>query len=259
MALSGKVALVTGGAMGIGRAMVEELLKHGAKVALLDMNAGAGKSLLETLETKFGKDKTLFIECNVQSEEQLKAAFQKTVETFGGLDIVCNNAGVLNENEWENMVSINLMAMIRVAYLAQEHMSKLRKGHGGVIINTASMAGLGPLPGCPVYTATKYGVIGFTRSMALTSLGADDGVRFNAVCPGFVDTSLFNHIPERLGQFVHMKETIMRLADNIGTMEVSRVAEGMMELVSDEKKTGEALIIMPKGNKYATFPTTVDL
>ncbi|XP_055082526.1 15-hydroxyprostaglandin dehydrogenase [NAD(+)]-like [Periophthalmus magnuspinnatus] len=210
MALSGKVALVTGGAMGIGRAMVEELLKHGAKVALLDMNAETGKSLLETLETKFGKDKTLFFECNIQSEEQLKAAFQKTVETFGGLDIVCNNAGVFNESEWENMVSINLMAMIRVAYLAQEHMSKLRKGHGGVIINTASVAGLSLLPGCPVYTATKYGVIGFTRSMAMVSLGADDGVRFNAVCPGAVNTQMLANIQERLGPFVHMKDTLMK-------------------------------------------------
>ncbi|KAJ0067086.1 hypothetical protein NL108_010980, partial [Boleophthalmus pectinirostris] len=93
-------------------------------------------------------------------------AFQKTIETFGELDIVCNNAGILNETEWEKMVSINLTAMIRVAYLALEHMSKLHKGHGGVIINTASMAGLGPLPSCPVYTATKYGVVGFTRAMA---------------------------------------------------------------------------------------------
>ncbi|XP_055016006.1 15-hydroxyprostaglandin dehydrogenase [NAD(+)]-like [Boleophthalmus pectinirostris] len=109
MALSGKVALVTGGAMGIGRAMVEELLTNGAKVALLDVSAAAGTSLVENLEEKFGKDKTLFIECDVQSEEQLKAAFQKIVETFGKLDIVCNNAGVFDETQWEKTVSINLV------------------------------------------------------------------------------------------------------------------------------------------------------
>uniref|UniRef100_A0A3B4AQS2 Uncharacterized protein n=1 Tax=Periophthalmus magnuspinnatus TaxID=409849 RepID=A0A3B4AQS2_9GOBI len=181
------------------------------QVALLDMNAETGKSLLETLETKFGNAKTLFFECNIQSEEQLKA-IGKPASVF-----VWNNAFM--DINWKRVPNKQLLLqriIIRRMYI-----------------------GLGPLPGCPVYTATKYGVIGFTRSMA-----------YFLLCPGFVDTSLFNHIPERLGQFVHMKETIMR---------VSRVAEGMMELVSDEKKTGEALIIMPKGNKYATFPTTVDL
>ncbi|XP_020791588.1 15-hydroxyprostaglandin dehydrogenase [NAD(+)]-like [Boleophthalmus pectinirostris] len=253
MALSRKVALVTGGAMGIGHAMVEELLTNGAKVALLDLNAATGTSLVEKLMEKFGKDKALFVECDVQSEQQLKAAFQKTIETFGELDIVCNNAGILNETEWEKMVSINLTAMIRVAYLALEHMSKLHKGHGGVIINTASMAGLGPLPSCPVYTATKYGVVGFTRAMAMASLGADDGVRFNALCPGFVDTNLFTNIPERLGPFVHMKDMMMKLVDKLGIMDVTKVAKGLMDLLLDEKKTGEVLIVTPNETKYAEF------
>ncbi|KAJ0037023.1 hypothetical protein NL108_014362 [Boleophthalmus pectinirostris] len=195
MALSGKVALVTGGAMGIGRAMVEELLTNGAKVALLDVSAAAGTSLVENLEEKFGKDKTLFIECDVQSEEQLKAAFQKIVETFGKLDIVCNNAGVFDETQWEKTVSINLMGMIRVSYLGLEHMSKLRKGHGGVIINTASIAGLEAIPYSPVYSATKFGVVGFTRAMGLASLVAEDGVRFNALCPAYIKTNLSEKDP----------------------------------------------------------------
>ncbi|KAK7925724.1 hypothetical protein WMY93_008034 [Mugilogobius chulae] len=188
-------------------------------------------------------------------EEQIKAAFQKTVDAFGGIDVVCNNAGVLNESEWEKTVSINLVGMIRVAYVALEHMNKQRGGRGGVVVNTASLAGLGPLPSCPVYTATKHGVIGFTRAMAMASLGSDYGVRFNALCPGFVDTVLLTNISGRLGQFAHLSELTQRLVDTFGIMNVSKVAEGLMQLLTDENKTGEALIIMPDGNKFAEFPS----
>lgn len=257
MALSGKVALVTGAAMGIGRAMTEELLKNAAKVAILDIDEAAGKSLVESLEKQFGKEKTLFIRCNVQLDEQVKAAFQKTVETFGRINIVCNNAGILNESEWEQTVSINLMGVIRVSYLALEHMSKLSGGQGGVIVNTASMAGLGPLPSCPVYTATKHGVIGFTRAMAMASNVSGYGVRFNALCPGFVETELFTHIPEKLGQFSQLKELTKNLVDTMGTMNVSRVAESLIELLSDETKNGEALLICPNKTKYVEFQSHI--
>uniref|UniRef100_A0A3Q0S7Y8 Zgc:56585 n=1 Tax=Amphilophus citrinellus TaxID=61819 RepID=A0A3Q0S7Y8_AMPCI len=141
MALNGKTAVVTGAAMGIGKAITEILLKNGAKVALLDVNKAAGESLMEVLRKQYGPDQMLFLLCNVESDEQFKAAFQKTLETFGGIDILCNNAGILNETTWENMVSINLMGAIRGTYLGLEHMSKLSGGRGGVILNTASMAG----------------------------------------------------------------------------------------------------------------------
>ncbi|XP_055016005.1 15-hydroxyprostaglandin dehydrogenase [NAD(+)]-like [Boleophthalmus pectinirostris] len=227
------------------------------EVALLDVSAAAGTSLVENLEEKFGKDKTLFIECDVQSEEQLKAAFQKIVETFGKLDIVCNNAGVFDETQWEKTVSINLMGMIRVSYLGLEHMSKLCKGHGGVIINTVSMAGLEPMPYSPVYTASKYGVVGFTRAMAMASLGAEDGVRFNALCPAYVKTNLAHNLPDRMGPYTHMQDMMMELINKLGTMDASKVAEALMELVLDEKKTGEALIVMPHENKYAQFQVLI--
>uniref|UniRef100_A0A3B4ZF62 15-hydroxyprostaglandin dehydrogenase [NAD(+)] n=1 Tax=Stegastes partitus TaxID=144197 RepID=A0A3B4ZF62_9TELE len=243
MALNGKSAVVTGAAMGIGRAITEILLQNGAQVALLDVNKTAGESLMEELNKQYGADRTLFLSCNVESEEQIKAAFQKTAETFGGIDILCNNAGILNESTWEKTVSINLMGVIRGTYLALEHMSKLSGGRGGVIINTASMAGIGPLPTCPVYTATKSGVVGFTRAMATASAASGYGIRINVLCPGFVQTDLMSNITTRLGQFSHLADLAHQLIDKIGIIKVSDVAECLLELVTDDTKNGEALML----------------
>ncbi|KAM4620067.1 15-hydroxyprostaglandin dehydrogenase [NAD(+)] [Polymixia lowei] len=257
MALVGKCAVVTGAAQGLGRAFSEILLQNGAKVALLDVNEVVGKSSKETFDKQYGPDKTIFLNCNVESEEQFKAAFQKATETFGQLDIVCNNAGIINENDWEKAVSVNLIAVIRGTYLAMEHMSKLTGGQGGVIVNIASMAGLGPLLSTPVYTATKHGVVGFTRALADASKVLGYGIRFNILCPAFVQTDILNAMrtPEKVGQFIHLTEATEKLMETFGMLEVSEVAKNLLQLVTDESKNGEALMVRTKGSYYFTFPT----
>ncbi|XP_078288238.1 15-hydroxyprostaglandin dehydrogenase [NAD(+)]-like isoform X2 [Rhinoraja longicauda] len=141
MALCGKVALVTGAAQGIGRAFSEALLQQGCKVVLLDLNRSIGETCKEELDREFDRANSLFIACDVGSEEQLKCAFKKAIEHYGGLDILCNNAGINNENNWEKTVDVNLIAVIRGTYLALEHMNKLNGGKGGIIVNVASLAG----------------------------------------------------------------------------------------------------------------------
>ncbi|CAB1418860.1 unnamed protein product [Pleuronectes platessa] len=253
MALNGKIAVVTGAALGIGKAITEILLQNGAKVVLLDVNDNAGTSLKESLDKQHGRERTLFLNCDVESEEQLKVAFQKTVQTFGGVDILCNNAGILDEGAWEKTVSINLVGVIKVTYLALELMNKLNGGRGGVIVNIASMAGLGPFECCPVYTATKHGVVGFTQAMAAASTASGYGIRFNALCPGLVQTDLFTHMIDRLGQFSHLADIIAKPAEK-GALNVSEVAECFLELVTDATKNGEALMVTPSFKKYRTFP-----
>ncbi|XP_067838608.1 15-hydroxyprostaglandin dehydrogenase [NAD(+)] isoform X2 [Heptranchias perlo] len=140
MDLNGKVALVTGAAQGIGRCFAEALLKHGAKVALVDLNGSTGEACKEALDGEFGAACSLFITCDVGSEEQLKRAFKKTTDHFGRLDVVCNNAGVNNENDWEKTINVNLTSVIRGTYIALEYMSKETGGKGGVIVNVASLA-----------------------------------------------------------------------------------------------------------------------
>ncbi|KAM8835060.1 15-hydroxyprostaglandin dehydrogenase [NAD(+)]-like [Synchiropus picturatus] len=245
--------------MGIGRAITEILLKNGANVVLLDVNEGAGKSLKETLDPQFGQDKSMFLSCNVESEEQVKAAFQKTIQKFGRIDILCNNAGILNEVEWRKEISINVVSVVAASFLALEHMNKLKGGSGGHIINMASVAGLGAFPTAPVYVATKHAVVGFTRSMALASSISGYGVRFNTVCPCFVQTELFEKIPLRLGQFTHLNKYTRPQFEKVGVMQPSVVAEAVLELVMDETKDGQAVMVMPNQRKYVTFPAVEDL
>ncbi|XP_061660336.1 15-hydroxyprostaglandin dehydrogenase [NAD(+)] isoform X2 [Syngnathoides biaculeatus] len=187
MSLEGKVAVVTGAAAGIGKALSEILFKNGAKVVLLDVNESAGKSLMEALNKEKGQDSALFLSCDVQLEEQLK--------------------------------------------------------------------GIKPLLSCPVYSATKSGVIGFTRAMAGASTMAGFGIRFNALCPALVKTELLAHLTEKLGQFTILEEPTRQLLDKYGVLSPSDVAECLLELVTDESKNGEAYMVCPIGNMYATFPS----
>ncbi|XP_042355491.1 15-hydroxyprostaglandin dehydrogenase [NAD(+)]-like [Plectropomus leopardus] len=237
------------------------LLAHPAKpsktsknwVALLDVNETAGKSLKATLDKHYGQHRTLFLYCDVESEEQIKDSLQKTVETFGGVDILCNNAGILNEGEWEKTCSINLVSGGCQSNLRLQHMNKLTGGWEGVIINTASMAGLGPFPSCPVYTASKYGVVGFTRAMVALGCLHCYGICVIAFCPGLVQTELASKICKRLGQFSHLVEETQKLMDK-GMMKASEVAECLLELVTNETNNGEAFMVKFNLKKYVTFP-----
>lgn len=256
MALSGKVAIVTGAGQGLGKGISDVLLKNGAKVVLLDRNETAGKSARADCAKKYGGDRVIFFPCDVTSDEHLKDAFQKTIEKFGRIDIVCNNAGIVDETNWEKMVEINLSGVVKGTYLALQYMKKENGGSGGVIVNTASIAGIGPLLLLPVYTATKHGVIGFTRAMADASKASGYGVRLNALCPTYVNTPLMEYMTnERMtGQFSHLKPHCMEFQKTFGMLEAPVVAEAILQLVADEEINGAALVVTKHGTTYADFP-----
>ncbi|XP_077997038.1 15-hydroxyprostaglandin dehydrogenase [NAD(+)]-like isoform X2 [Glandiceps talaboti] len=167
MEVQDKVALITGGASGIGRAIAERLLQLEVKgIALIDLDNEKGKETTKQLTEKYGEGRTLFISCNVTSKDGLEAAFVKTKSTFGGLDLVFNNAGVMDEFNWELTVDVNLKAVVTGTYLALEHMGTKHGGNGGIVMNTASIIGFVPSPFVPMYGTTKAAVIEFTRSVA---------------------------------------------------------------------------------------------
>ncbi|CAH0381508.1 unnamed protein product [Bemisia tabaci] len=192
MDLKGKVALVTGGASGIGRAFAEELVKYGAKVSICDVNDD-GEELADQLCQKYGRDRAIFCSCDVTDYPQIEESFQTTVSAYGGIDIVINNAGIFNDRFWELEVDVNLNGVIRGTLLALRYMSKHRGGRGGTIINVAAVEGYSVFPAAPIYCATKHAVVGFTRSYGSPFHTNMTGVRFIALCPGGTKTGM---IPE---------------------------------------------------------------
>ncbi|KAM9476930.1 15-hydroxyprostaglandin dehydrogenase [NAD(+)] [Clarias gariepinus] len=245
MALRGRVALVTGGVQGIGRAAAESLLENHAKVALVDLNQAVGEECKKELDEQYGQDNCIFIQCDVTDGGRLKEAFKSTVERFGKLDIVINNAGINNEKNWEKTIEVNLTSVIKGTYLALEHMSKEYGKGGGVVVNVSSMAAFLHSPYQPVYTATKHGVIGFSRSLADASENCNYGVRINVLCPAFVDTQLLLSVEceETMGKFVRYKDDIKQKMDLFGVLKPSLIAEGMMRLITDDSLNGAVMKI----------------
>lgn len=256
MDLKDKVAVVTGAAQGLGRSFVEILMKNGSKVALIDVNKSLGGELKTTLDKQYGHNRAEFYAADVSSDEDFKGVLKKIVEHFGRIDIMCNNAGIINEKHWEKTIAINLGGVVRGTYLALEYMKKENGGNGGVIVNVASMAGLGPLPVAPIYTATKHGVVGFSRAMAAVSKLSNYGVRINILCPWFVKTNLLSLLnsEEHTGSFFPLKGVTEMLMESEGCLEVDVVAKAFLVLVKDESKDGEVLMIEPEGASILSFP-----
>jgi len=185
----GRVAAVTGAASGIGAAVARRLIADGANVMLSDVDDDAGKAVAAEL----GKN-AAYQHCDVTSEDQLAAMLAGTVERWGRLDIMHNNAGLVGAQgpideidaiEW----SMTIDVLLNSVFLGTKHaVPHMRNAGGGVIINTASVCGLTGGLGPHAYTAAKHAVVGFTRSTALEL--AEDNIRVNAVCPGYIVTEL---------------------------------------------------------------------
>ncbi|XP_031552611.1 15-hydroxyprostaglandin dehydrogenase [NAD(+)]-like [Actinia tenebrosa] len=235
MQIKGAVGLVTGAARGIGLAFCVALLDNGAAtVRMLDICKEEGEKAQQQLEKQFGPGKAKFTECDVTNNEDFAKAVKQTVIEHGKLDILCNNAGIINEKNWEKCVSINLNSVIHGTFVGLETMSS------GVIVNTASMGGLAPMSPTPVYCATKHGVVGFTRSIATVAMKTK-GLRVNCICPAFVDTPLLEKQMEEI-------PVTKALVAHLGTVKTDLVAKGLIELITDDTKNGAVMRVTAKTN-----------
>jgi len=228
----GKVALVTGGSLGIGRATALAFAREGAKVAIASRTQKSGKKVVRAVEEAGGE--AIWIQTDVSQAAQVKSMVQEIMDTYGRLDYAFNNAGSggrggwtaeIQEEDWDKTINGYLKSVwLCMKYEIPE---MLRLG-GGAIVNNSSVDGKRSFPWDPVYSAAKHGVLGLTKSAAMQY--ADQGVRINAVCPGWIRTPRVERIleqdPEAEGRMI-LHQPIGRLG------KAEEVAEAVVWLCSD--------------------------
>jgi 3-oxoacyl-[acyl-carrier protein] reductase len=198
MVLDSKIALITGGASGIGAGIAKRFAQEGAVVAICDIDAQTGTKTAQEINGEVH-----FFELNIGSEEQVRKTVEHILQQFSRIDILVNNAGITNDRlvlrmtkeDWENVININLTGTFLVTKAVIRSMIKQRYGK---IVNIASVIGLIGNPGQANYAASKAGVIGFTKSVA-KELAARN-VTVNAIAPGFINTKMTDTIPDELKQ-----------------------------------------------------------
>jgi 3-oxoacyl-[acyl-carrier protein] reductase len=196
LTFTGKSALVTGGARGIGRAIVESFLDGGAKVLIADVLDDVGAATAKELS---GRGQVVYQHCDVTAPQDAEAAISKAVEVFGSIDILVNNAGItrdsllvrLSADDWDKVLNINLKGAFLMSQAAAKVMMKARSGR---IVNISSVVGLMGNFGQSNYSASKAGLIGLTKSSAKELAGR--GITVNAIAPGYIQTEMTENLPE---------------------------------------------------------------
>ena len=238
MKLKEKVAIVTGSAKGIGAATAKKFAAEGAKVAVCDIDMSGVKKTVEDIKENGGEAKGYKVD--VTKKEDIKEMVSDLMDEYGKIDVLVNNAGIIKDGQLHKMTDDQFDSVINInmrgTYLCtKEVVDIMREQESGVILNTASIVGLYGNFGQTNYAASKFGVIGMAKSWA-KELGRK-GIRVNAVCPGFINTTILDDMPEKVIKAMEKKVSLGRLG------EAEEIANVFAFLASDEASyiTGEAI------------------
>jgi 3-oxoacyl-[acyl-carrier protein] reductase len=267
--LAGRVAVVTGGGSGIGRAIARRFAVEGARVAVADVRGGAAREVGEEIGRAGGT--ALAIEVDVADSRQVDALFARVVEAWRRVDVLVNNAGVGNlspelqartqeaiasmlgggprrslgvtshmeDAEWRRMLAIHVDGTF---YCTRAALRVMEAQGGGAIVNMASVAGLAGIPGMPHYGAAKAAIIGFTKSVAQEVGGA--GVRVNAIAPGLIDTPMTEDVPPMMRQMLMLRTPLGRSGSP------DEIAAAALFLASDEASFVTGQVLSPNGGLH---------
>nr|WP_312879997.1 glucose 1-dehydrogenase [Paenibacillus phytorum] len=244
----GKVIIVTGAAGGIGRASALKLAAGGAKVTIVDFNEEAGQETLRLIKEQGGEG--IFVQADVSKSEDVQRYMNQTLETYGKIDCLFNNAGIIqkfsllqdiDEEHFDRIMNVNLKGV----FLGMKYALKVMEKQGyGNIINTASTAGVRAEHSIAAYSASKHGVVGLTKGAALEYV--KKGIRVNAICPGGVATGLTASVPQQLQESGYVPEEFPNM--RMGRFaEPEELAEVVSFLASDASSYMTGSIILVDG------------
>lgn len=226
-----KVALVTGAAAGIGSSTAEMFAQHGARVVVSDVNTQEGEATVAAIQQAGGD--AVFVACDVSQGSQVEQLVAATLAAYGRLDFAFNNAGIEveqskladgDESTFDRIMDVNVKG---VWHCMRHEIPAMLAAGGGVIVNTASVAGLGAAPKMSIYSASKHAVIGLTKSAAVEY--AKKGIRVNAICPAVIDTDMFRRAAAtdpRKAEYAAAMHPVGRIG------EASEIATAVMYLCS---------------------------
>lgn len=248
MRLKHRVAVITGGASGIGRAMAELFAREGARILLADVAADKGAQIVEAIQAANGEAR--FFPIDVRDPEQIRRGVEHAVNSWGQIDILCNAAGVLHyatvpdtsEEDWQRVISINLTGTYLCCKYALPHM--IRRGHGAIVNLASTVGGHDACAHAAAYVASKGGVTLLTRAMAIDH--AREGIRVNAICPGPTDTPMLRDAMSA-GELQAFAKTYPM--ERLGRPE--EIAAAALFLASDEASFVTGLIMYVDGGQTA--------